>query len=636
MLLGLDSTTKSIKAVLGSTNVSDVVFIALYADTTASSFIEGTSDGVVLGQTNTTIVAAPAASTRRIIRSITFYNGSAVNQSVFLKFNNNETERCIIQFTLGPYQSWSSDDDGDAGNFNLINGTTPVQSGTSGSVLFNNNGTLGELARTGTSTIVSSISPTIATPSITTSLSTSSTSFDLLNTTATTVNFAGAATTLNVGGAANSTVQIGSGSASIVNIGGGSTAAELRLLEPSGSGTNYTAFKAQAQAANVTYTLPAADGSANQVLTTNGTGGLSWAAGGGGGSGLGYKNLLINGGMAIDQRERGSARTLVDAKYGLDRWYVLTEHASGCSVEQQTYQSHTRPFNLRLTQNQSTPSRMGIAQIIEGVNCTHLRGQKVTLSFDFAFSTAADLRYAILEWTGSQDTFTDSTRDVVNSWASANYTGGNFFKSTNLTINAVGTMQTVTGNTWTTATALTSATLGSTFTNLIVFIWTEDSENNGFTMSVSNVQLEPGTSATDFDRRGYTQELQLCQRYLPMYRHSGLSVNEFLGLGFINGGSSGFLFLPLFVTPRTVSTSVTIANNVGTDELRFVGATSGAPYVTTIDSGITNGVTVSGASFAMQVNFVAGQTIQPAYVYVQGYDKTGARDLFIRADGLEL
>lgn len=59
-------------------------------------------------------------------------------------------------------------------------------------------------------------------------------------------------------------------------IGGGASAAELRFLEPSGSGTNYTAFKAQAQSGNVTYTLPAADGSGGQQLTTNGSGGLSW------------------------------------------------------------------------------------------------------------------------------------------------------------------------------------------------------------------------------------------------------------------------------------------------------------------------------------------------------------------------
>jgi hypothetical protein len=54
------------------------------------------------------------------------------------------------------------------------------------------------------------------------------------------------------------------------------TASELRLAEPSASGTNYTAFKAQAQAANLTYTLPAADGTSGQALTTNGAGTMSW------------------------------------------------------------------------------------------------------------------------------------------------------------------------------------------------------------------------------------------------------------------------------------------------------------------------------------------------------------------------
>jgi hypothetical protein len=51
------------------------------------------------------------------------------------------------------------------------------------------------------------------------------------------------------------TVEIGNGNLSITNTDG--TARELRLYEPSGSGTNYTAFVAQAQASNITYTLPA-------------------------------------------------------------------------------------------------------------------------------------------------------------------------------------------------------------------------------------------------------------------------------------------------------------------------------------------------------------------------------------------
>ena len=37
---------------------------------------------------------------------------------------------------------------------------------------------------------------------------------------------------------------------------------------------------AQAQSADITYTLPAADGTSGYVLTTNGSGSLSWAVGG--------------------------------------------------------------------------------------------------------------------------------------------------------------------------------------------------------------------------------------------------------------------------------------------------------------------------------------------------------------------
>lgn len=104
-------------------------------------------------------------------------------------------------------------------------------------------------------------------PTITTSLTTGSSSFDLLNATATTINFGGAATTLSMAG----------GSGAVINLGGGVNAAELRFLEPSGSGTHYSALKAQAQGANITYTLPATVGASGTVLTdAAGNGTLSW------------------------------------------------------------------------------------------------------------------------------------------------------------------------------------------------------------------------------------------------------------------------------------------------------------------------------------------------------------------------
>jgi hypothetical protein len=57
---------------------------------------------------------------------------------------------------------------------------------------------------------------------------------------------------------------------------------EVRFRETTANGTNYVALKAPASlASDVTFTLPSADGTANQVLTTNGSGVLSFATVGG-------------------------------------------------------------------------------------------------------------------------------------------------------------------------------------------------------------------------------------------------------------------------------------------------------------------------------------------------------------------
>lgn len=73
-------------------------------------------------------------------------------------------------------------------------------------------------------------------------------------------------------------LEVKDGNISITNT---TNAGELRFYEPS-AGANYTAFKAQAQAGDVTYTLPAADGSSGDFLSTNGSGTLSWTSAAGG------------------------------------------------------------------------------------------------------------------------------------------------------------------------------------------------------------------------------------------------------------------------------------------------------------------------------------------------------------------
>jgi len=58
------------------------------------------------------------------------------------------------------------------------------------------------------------------------------------------------------------------------------TARQLRLYEPSESGTNFTAFRAQAQTSDITYTLPASLITTNTVATgilqSDDSGNMSW------------------------------------------------------------------------------------------------------------------------------------------------------------------------------------------------------------------------------------------------------------------------------------------------------------------------------------------------------------------------
>ena len=52
---------------------------------------------------------------------------------------------------------------------------------------------------------------------------------------------------------------------------------QLRIYEDTDLGTNFTAFQVGTQAADITYTLPTADGSSGQAITTNGSGVLTFS-----------------------------------------------------------------------------------------------------------------------------------------------------------------------------------------------------------------------------------------------------------------------------------------------------------------------------------------------------------------------
>ena len=215
------------------------------------------------------------------------------------------------------------------------------------------------------------------------------------------------------------------------------------------------------------------------------------------------RNLLINPHGRVNQRQPASN---ADDTYGHDRWVALTQTGT-IAVSTLADVEDGTPSMMRLTQSQASAQRMGYAQIIEGANCKHLRGKAVVLGGRLRYSSAAAVRYAILEWTGTEDVVTS---DVVNSWTNGTFTAGNFFLASNLTVRAVGSL-TPAAATLADLTALTAA-LGSAFNNLIVLVWTEGTAAQNATLDLS-LQFERGTVPPGREFRPIGIEQALCQRY---------------------------------------------------------------------------------------------------------------------------
>jgi hypothetical protein len=118
-MLVLDTTTKSITvAMSGAPTTTNPDFVTAYSDDNGTTFVEGSSDGALNGTTQVTLVSAPAASTRRLIKSIFIENRDTASVTLTVTLNNNGTLRNIAKVTLAVGDTWSTDGVTDTnGNF---------------------------------------------------------------------------------------------------------------------------------------------------------------------------------------------------------------------------------------------------------------------------------------------------------------------------------------------------------------------------------------------------------------------------------------------------------------------------------------------------------------------------------------
>lgn len=318
------------------------------------------------------------------------------------------------------------------------------------------------------------------------------------------------------------------------------------------------------------------------------------------------KNYLRNGSMNICQRYNTNA-AITDVKYYHDGWYALTQTAAIDISTTDSLGSGVSRNNANLVQSQVTSQRFGYAQVIEGKDTNHLRSKTVTFNFKTSLGSG-NVRYAILEWTGTVDVV---TKDVVNNWTSGTYTAGNFFVSTTTNVLAVGS--TVTPTALGTSCSVT-ATVGNTAKDLIVFVWTESAQAQFGQLNVTDAQLTIGTSA--FDNRSFAEDLAICLRYyetsypygtVPGSVSSATDNPHFLTVDSATGVA--ILFQTDFKVTKRIAPTVVVYSSVGTintldwwNRATAAFTTGTAPTaVRPTDKGIgvqQNATNIGGVSFA--------------------------------------
>jgi len=109
-MLVLDATTKSITvAMSGAPATTNPDFVTAYSDDNGTTFVEGSSDGALNGTSQVTLVSAPSASTRRLIKTIYIENKDTASVTLTITLNNNGTLRNIAKVTLAVGDTWSTD-----------------------------------------------------------------------------------------------------------------------------------------------------------------------------------------------------------------------------------------------------------------------------------------------------------------------------------------------------------------------------------------------------------------------------------------------------------------------------------------------------------------------------------------------
>jgi len=251
------------------------------------------------------------------------------------------------------------------------------------------------------------------------------------------------------------------------------------------------------------------------------------------------RNRIINGNIAVDQRNAGATQTFTAAAalaYSVDRWYG---YCTGANVTGARVTGATaNQYRYRFT-GAASVTAIGFGQRIEALNSADLAGTTATLSVVLANTLLTTVTWTAY-YANTADTFGSLASPTVTSIATGTFTVTSTATqySANISIPA-------------------AATTG------IQILFTVGAQISG-TWTIGDVQLEPGTVATPFERQLYNAQLAQCQRYFETtYFSTSSAVPTNATGGYISipsaavANATQYAFIPFKVTKRTTPTITT-------------------------------------------------------------------------------
>jgi len=237
-----------------------------------------------------------------------------------------------------------------------------------------------------------------------------------------------------------------------------------------------------------------------------------------------FRNRIINGDLSVAQR--GTSFTNVASEtYTIDRWnmsYRAVGNADIAQVDNKTYKS------LKVTNSNGSAQEIIMRYRVEDI--TQFHNDSFILSFFAKASTSCTLDTRVFENYGSGGSTT------VTAVASG---------SQNKTITTTRQRFTVTF----TASDMSSKTIGtSNFLEINFSVSLASSAN----WEYDSVQLEQGTTASDFELIPFDVNLKRCQRYFETFPSNG--GDGVIGYGYGSGSDTARTMFPFKVTKRSAPT----------------------------------------------------------------------------------